>query len=164
MAKTASTISFKAKLHRPSGVDKGAPWTFLNLPDDASKQLPTRSMFSVEGTFNGFPFVATLKPDGQGGHWLQVDEDLREGAGAKAGDVIELEIAPVAVEPEGDVGGHHASRSPRLDLLDRLGEEGGDSREADRGGDLEDDRGEPATVLLRSVGHVRQEPKLPNRR
>jgi hypothetical protein len=105
MAKTISTISFKAKLHRPSGSDKGAPWTFLNLPGDASKKLPSRSMVSVEGTFNGFPFVATLKPDGQGGHWLQVDEKLRQGAGAKAGDIVELEIAPVAVEPEPEVPG-----------------------------------------------------------
>lgn len=103
MAKTVTPIRFRAKLSRPSGADKGAPWTFLNLPDEASKQLPTRSMISVEGTFNGFQFIATLKPDGQGGHWLQVDEKLREGAGAKAGDVVELEIAPAAEEPEPEV-------------------------------------------------------------
>ena len=103
MAKTVSTASFKARLFRPSGVDKGAPWTFLNLPEDASKKLPTRSMVSVDGTFNGFPFQATLRPDGQGGHWLKVDQRLREATGAEAGDVIELEIAPAAVEPEPEV-------------------------------------------------------------
>jgi len=57
-------------------------------------------MTSVEGAFNGFPFQATLEPDGQGGHWLRVDQKLREAADAKAGDLVTLEIAPAAVEPE----------------------------------------------------------------
>jgi hypothetical protein len=103
MAKNVSTVSFKAKLFRPSGADKDASWTFLNLPEDASRKLPTRSMVSVDGTFSGLPFQATLLPDGQGGHWLKVDHKLREATGAKAGDIIELEIAPVTVEPEPEV-------------------------------------------------------------
>jgi hypothetical protein len=100
MAKTFAPISFKAKLHRPSGSDKGASWTFLKLPSEASEKLPSRSMVSVEGTFHGIPFQATLEPDGNGGHWLKVDNDLREAAGAEAGNVVELEISPVTKEPE----------------------------------------------------------------
>src|SRR5206468_5701872 len=57
-------------------------------------------MTSVEGTFNGLAFQATLEPDGQGGHWLKVDRKLREAAGAEAGDVVTLEIAPVAPDKE----------------------------------------------------------------
>jgi hypothetical protein len=57
-------------------------------------------MTSVDGTFNGLAFQATLEPDGQGGHWLKVDRKMREEAGAEAGEVVTLEIAPVAVEPE----------------------------------------------------------------
>ena len=57
-------------------------------------------MTTVEGTINGFPFRATLEPDGQKGHWLRVDRKLREAAGAEAGDVVTLEIAPVREEPE----------------------------------------------------------------
>ena len=57
-------------------------------------------MTSVEGTLNGLAFRATLEPDGQGGHWLKVDRKMREAAGAEAGDVVTLEIAPVAEEPE----------------------------------------------------------------
>ncbi len=60
-------------------------------------------MTSVEGTFNGLAVQATLEPDGQGGHWLKVDQTLREAAGAEVGDVISLEIAPVAQEPEPSV-------------------------------------------------------------
>ena len=79
---------------------KAVSWTFLTLPRDASAKLPSRGQTTVEGTVNGFPFRATLEPDGQGGHWLKVDRKLREAAGAAAGDVVTLEIAPVAEEPE----------------------------------------------------------------
>lgn len=103
MAKTFSPIRFSAKLLRPAGADKGAPWAFLNLPEDASQKLPTRSMLSVEGTFNGSPFVATLDPDGEGGHWLKVSPTLLKDAGAKPGDTVELEIGPATVEPEPEV-------------------------------------------------------------
>jgi hypothetical protein len=85
---------------RPKATAKAVSWTFLTLPKEASVKLPSRSMTSVEGTFNGVAFQATLEPDGQGGHWLKVDRKMREEAGAQAGEVVTLEIAPVAEEPE----------------------------------------------------------------
>ena len=97
-ATTASRIRFSATLFRPRG--EAVTWTFLTLPREATAQLPSRGMISVKGTFNGLAFRATLEPDGQGGHWLKVDRKLREAAGAEAGDVITLEITPVAEEPE----------------------------------------------------------------
>jgi hypothetical protein len=101
-SKTASPIRFSAKLLRPKATAKPISWTFLILPKDASAKLPSRSMVSVEGTINGSAFQATLEPDGNGGHWLKVERKLREAAGAQAGDVVTLEIAPVAPgqEPE----------------------------------------------------------------
>src|SRR5262245_48111188 len=90
----ASTLRFSATLHRPrrggqasataeAGGRHGdsSNWTFLTLPKEASAKLASRGMASVEGTFNGVPFQATLEPDGQGGHWLKVDQKLREAAG-----------------------------------------------------------------------------------
>ena len=100
MTKTASKIGFKAKLLRPAATAKAGSWTFLILPKDASAKLPSRGMTTVEGTINGFPFRATLEPDGQKSHWLRVNRKLREAAGADAGDVVTLEIAPSAEEPE----------------------------------------------------------------
>jgi hypothetical protein len=97
---TASKIRFSATLFRPVATAKAVAWTFLILPKEASVKLPSRGMTSVEGTFNGLAFRATLQPDGQGGHWLKVDRKLREVAGAEAGNVVSLEIAPVAEEPE----------------------------------------------------------------
>jgi hypothetical protein len=99
MAKSTEAIRFKAKLSRPAE-PKGATWNFLVLPATASKQLPTRSMVTVEGTLAGQPFQATLEPDGQGSHWFKVEKKLREAAGVAAGDSVALQIAPVEKEPE----------------------------------------------------------------
>ena len=95
-------IGFKARLLRPA-TPANAAWTFLVLPESASAKLPTRSMITVEGRFGGQPFQATLEPDGAGSHWFKVTPTLREAAGAEAGDTVELEIAPVAREPEPEV-------------------------------------------------------------
>jgi len=103
MSSTASQILFSATLHRPAGAAKGDTWTFVNLPQDASDQLPSRSMTSVAGTFNGFAFQATLEPDGKGGHWLRVGQKLREAVGVSVGDLVMLKIAPAALEPEPEV-------------------------------------------------------------
>ena len=103
MTKTDSKIRFKAKLFRPAQSTKTGSWTFLVLPKNASAKLPSRGMTAIEGTINGVPFQATLEPDGQKSHWLKVDGKLGEAAGADAGDVVTLEIAPAAEEPEPDV-------------------------------------------------------------
>lgn len=95
-----SRIRFTAAIFRPKATAKAASWTFLTLPKEASSKLPSRGQTTVEGTLNGRPFRATLEPDGQGGHWLKVDRKMRVAAGAAAGDVVALEIAPMAEEPE----------------------------------------------------------------
>ena len=97
MSKTASPIQFKATLCRPA---EGGDWTFLRLPQEASGQLPSRNMVSVEGTINGFAFAATLEPDSEGGHWLKVEREWMDGASARPGDEACLEISPAKVEPE----------------------------------------------------------------
>jgi hypothetical protein len=96
----SNKIRFSAKLLRPAASAKGGgSWTFLILPKEASAKLPSRGMATVEGTINGFPFRATLEPDGQKSHWLKVNRKLREAAGAEPGDVVTLELAPEALEP-----------------------------------------------------------------
>ena len=100
MTKTPSKVRFTAKLLRPAEKANAGSWTFLILPKDASAKLPSRGMTTVEATINGVPFRATLEPDGQKSHWLRVKRKLREAAGADAGDVVALEIAPSGEEPE----------------------------------------------------------------
>jgi Bacteriocin-protection, YdeI or OmpD-Associated/Domain of unknown function (DUF1905) len=100
---TKSSIRFKAKLFRPAESANADSWTFLILPKNASAKLPSRGMTAIEGTINGFAFQAALEPDGQKSHWLKVDRKLREAAGADAGDIVTLEIAPAAKETEPEV-------------------------------------------------------------
>ncbi len=100
MSKVETSIHFEATLLRPTEAKADDAWSFLRLPQSASDQLPSRSMVSVEGTINGSSFYATLEPDGQGGHWLRVDKELRESVRVKVGDTLEFEIAPMKEEPE----------------------------------------------------------------
>ena len=94
----AAKIHFTAKLLRPETAAKNESWLFLILPKSASAKLPSRGMEAVEGTLNGVRFQAMLEPDGEKSHWLKVDRKLREAAGAKAGDVVTVELAPVEKE------------------------------------------------------------------
>ncbi len=103
MTTTGSKIRFKAKLFRPAESEKSGSWTFLILPKTASAKLPSRGVTAIEGTINGYAFQATLEPDGQKSHWLKVDRKLSKSAGADAGDIVTLEIAPAGKEPEPEV-------------------------------------------------------------
>ena len=109
---TKPSIRFKAKLFRPAMEparpradqrEKGESWTFLILPKNASAKLPSRGMTAIEGTINGFPFQATLEPDGQKSHWLKVDRKLSKSASADAGDMVTLEITPAGKDTEPEV-------------------------------------------------------------
>jgi hypothetical protein len=112
MTATRSKIRFKAKLFRPAMEparpradqrEKADFCTFLVLPKNASAKLPSRGMTAIEGTINGFPFKAALEPDGQKSHWLKVDRKLSKAAGADAGDIVTLQIAPAGKETEPEV-------------------------------------------------------------
>ena len=86
MTKTAYKIRFKAKLCRPAE-SCSAEERECEAPvarHDGDQRHPQ----------------ATLEPDGQKSHWLKVDRKLSEVAGAEAGDVVALDIAPAAEEPE----------------------------------------------------------------
>jgi hypothetical protein len=98
LQETKSTIRFSAKLFRPKASEKGS-WT-LTLPKNASAKLPSRGVTMVEGTINGFPFRATLEPNGKGSHWLRVNKTMHDGAGADPGDTVTVEIARPGEEPE----------------------------------------------------------------
>ena len=97
---TKSTIRFSAKLLRPEATEKIGARSLLTLPTNASAQLPSRGATMVEGTINGFPFRATLEPNGKGSHWLKVNQALHDAAGADAGDTVTVEITRVGEEPE----------------------------------------------------------------
>ena len=98
--KIDTTIRFRSTLCRPVANAKVGTWLFLTLPKLASGKLPSRGMVSVKGSINGIAFQATLEPDGQKSHWLKVNRKISVAAGANTGDVVTLEITPLAEEPE----------------------------------------------------------------
>jgi len=91
---------FKARLLRPKKSDDGAPWAFVVLPKTASEKLPRRGRTTIQGTVNGHAFQAMLEPDGQLSHWLRLDKDLLDSAGATMGELASFEIASVEQEPD----------------------------------------------------------------
>src|SRR5215472_9462476 len=61
----------------------------MNAPFDVQKTFGTKARVPVRGTINGFPFRSSLMPMG-GCHGMAVNKTMREGAKAKAGDVVEV--------------------------------------------------------------------------
>ena len=96
---------FDAPLLRPAQPGAESGWGFVLLPPDASAPLPRRGRTTVHGTINGHGFQATLEPDGRLGHWLKVNQALRDAAGVAMGDTVSIAIAPVDQEPEPEVPG-----------------------------------------------------------
>ena len=72
----------------------------LKLPDDASAKLPSRGQVAVKGVVNGHVFQAVLEPDGRRGHWLKVDEKLRQALAVSEGDSVALKVEPANDWPE----------------------------------------------------------------
>ena len=78
-------------------------WAILRLPENASKQLPSRGQVAVIGTINGHRFQTVAEPDGTFGHWIKVDAKLQKAAALKTGARATVEIAPTKQWPEPSV-------------------------------------------------------------
>jgi hypothetical protein len=92
-----SAIGFKAKPY------KIHDWTIIKLPKDASIKLPSRGQVMVKGTINDFSFQTALEPDGNGGHWLNVDKNMQRAAKVSVGDTATLEIESTKDWPEPNI-------------------------------------------------------------
>lgn len=93
----AATIRFEAEL---CTIDAS---TIVRLPEDASQLLPSRGQVAVQGTINGCEFRTVLEPDGLKGHWMKVDQELRQAADLDAGRSVSVAIEPTRDWPEPDV-------------------------------------------------------------
>ena len=94
-------LRFKVKLE---GVE-GSVVAWMNAPFDVLETFGTRARVPVRGTINGFPFRSSLMPM-DGCHGMAVNKTMREGAKAKAGDLVDvvlqrdLDERTVEVPPE----------------------------------------------------------------
>ena len=78
-------------------------WTILRIAKEASSQLPSRGLVSVEACINDVSFRTVLEPDGKGSHWLSVDKALQDSCGIQAGEAVELKLTPLTDWPEPEV-------------------------------------------------------------
>jgi hypothetical protein len=89
-------------IHFETTLFKVGDWTILLLPAAASQQLGSRNIAMVKGSINGYDFQAVLEPDGNGSHWLDVDQKIAKGAGIQAGDAVTVGLEPTKdwIEPK----------------------------------------------------------------
>ena len=92
-----STLHFEAKLFTIGS------WTILKLPKNESLKLPSRGQTMAKGTINNYQFLAALEPDGNGSHWLNVDESIQKSTGFQAGDKVVVAMESTNDWPEPDV-------------------------------------------------------------
>lgn len=72
----------------------------VRLPQDVSKELPSRGQVAVEMTVNDHNFLRVLEPDGNWGHWFRVDSELQDAIGIGAGTSMAVAISPTKNWPE----------------------------------------------------------------
>ncbi len=92
-----ATIKFAATLDT---IDAA---TVMRLPEESSRQLPSRGQVAVRGSMNGRAFCTVLEPDGAKGHWMKVDPALRHAAHVRAGDSVSVTVEATRDWPEPDV-------------------------------------------------------------
>jgi hypothetical protein len=61
----------------------------ITPPVDVIEWFGTRARVPIRGTINGFPFRSSLMPCGNA-RMMPVNKALRDGAGVKPGDVVEV--------------------------------------------------------------------------
>ena len=105
MAEATSTQkkAAKAPVSGEGRVQRIGARLIMRLPGEASLQLPSRGQVAVDAVLNDYAISTVLEPDGAKGHWLAVDEELREALGLEEGSAVEFELAPAGSWPEPEV-------------------------------------------------------------
>ncbi len=75
----------------------------VRLPDHASKALPSRGQVAVKGKLDRHEFATVVEPDGRKGHWIAVNEQLREALALEDGSSVKGEVTTIKDWPEPDV-------------------------------------------------------------
>lgn len=78
-------LQFTAKIE---GKEAGVVAT-ITPPVDVPEFFGTHARVPIRGTINGFPFRSSLMPM-SGCHMMPVNKTLRDGAGVKPGDTVEV--------------------------------------------------------------------------
>jgi len=77
--------------------------TILRLPSATSKELPSRGQVAVCGEIDGRVFETVIEPDGEFGHWMNIDAAWLAKASVRAGETVSVEFEPADEWPEPSV-------------------------------------------------------------
>ncbi len=72
----------------------------IQLPDEVSRSLPSRGQVAVQATVNGHTFSTVVEPDGEFGHWLNLDSGILSREEVAAGSSADIMLTPAAEWPE----------------------------------------------------------------
>jgi hypothetical protein len=88
-AKPASTLTAQQKFHIKLQGMEGSEVARFCVPFDVQKVFGTRARVPVRGAINGFAYRSSIMNMGTG-HMMVVNREMREGAGVKAGDTVQV--------------------------------------------------------------------------
>jgi hypothetical protein len=71
---------------------EGGNWVLFTVPFDVQQTFGVKGRVSVTGTINGYPYCTSIFPNGDGTHHMMVNKEMQRGAGARAGDVVRVEM------------------------------------------------------------------------
>ncbi len=71
---------------------KVGKWSILKVPQNISDKLPSRGQVMVKGTVQDYAIEQVFEPDGKGGHWLKLDEQLQKAINVTAGDTVKVNV------------------------------------------------------------------------
>ena len=81
--------SFKARINKPEGE---GTWHYANVPLDVEKEFGTKGQVKIKATLNGKVFYNSLMPHGNGKHFIVLKDQIRNQAGVKLGDTVNMII------------------------------------------------------------------------
>ncbi len=96
---TATRVQFEAEVYAIEGR------TLLRLPEDASRQLPSRGQVAAVASMNEHEFATVLEPDGARGHWIGLEGGHLAATGLALGDVASVTLVVTKDWPEPSVPG-----------------------------------------------------------
>lgn len=83
--------TFKAT---PKSQGPGGAWTFMKIPFSVEEVWGVKGRLAVKGRVNGFAFRNSVFPNGKGDHSMMFSKSLQEGAQAKPGEEVSVEMEP----------------------------------------------------------------------
>ena len=75
----------------------------MRIPCAVEAAFGSRAVVSVKGRINGFEFRSSVFPNGDGTHHMMVNKAMQKGAGAKAGQTVDVVMGPDTEERQVNV-------------------------------------------------------------